>query len=368
MIKTFITTALLSSLLLAGCGQEIQPGNTTREAALVRGLTLLTLSASQVAAGETYVGSVEAPDRGLVAARIDGRVGRFAVKEGDRIKSGALLLTLVETTAGDQSRAAAAGVAEAQGALAAAKARLDLADKTLARYRQLFAKEAVTPLEMDRISAERAMAANGFAAAEATVQRAAAGRAAAATAAGYTQVSAPYDAVIVRKEVQEGSTVMPGTPLLVLDRQGPWRVRAQLPEALTGQIALGAPFSIELPALGKTLSGTVAEVLPAADAQSRSFEVKLDLAEQGGLSAGLFARVAAASSQKSALLIPAAAVLERGQLSGVYVVQDAVLHFRLVKTGVQFGDQVEILSGLSAGETIVVGGLEQAVSGARVEG
>lgn len=367
MIKTIIPIALLI-LFLTGCGQEIQPGNTQAETQIVKGLTLLTLSAGQLAAGETFVGSVEAPDRGLVAARIDGRVGRIAVKEGERVKAGALLLTLLETTAGDQSRAAAAGVAEAQGALAAAKARLELADKTLARYRQLFAKEAVTPLEMDRVSAEQAMAANGLAAAEAAVQRLSAQRAAAATAAGYTQVSAPYDAVVVRKEVQEGSTVLPGMPLLTLDRQGALRVRAQLPEGLTGQVAVGDPFSVELPALGKSLAATVAEVLPAADPRSRAFEIKLDLAEQAGLSAGLFARVAASSSQKSALLIPAGAILERGQLNGVFVVKEEILHYRLVKTGVRVGDQVEILSGLSVGETLVTGGLEQAVSGARVGG
>lgn len=368
MIKTFLATILLGSLYLTACSQEIQPGNSSREPAVARGLTLLTLSASQVAGSETFVGSVEAPDRGRVAARIDGRVGRIAVHEGERVKAGALLLTLVETTAVDQSHAAAAGVVEAQGALAAARARLDLADKTLARYRQLFAKEAVTPLEMDRVSAEQAMAAHGLAAAEATVQRLSAQRTAAATAAGYTQVTAPYDAVVVRKEVQEGSTVMPGMPLLVLDRQGAWQVRAQLPEALTGQVAVGDNFRVELPALGKTLAATVAEVLPAADVQSRSFDIKLDLAEQAGLSAGLFARVAASGSQKSALLIPAAALLERGQLSGVYVVEAGVLRLRMVKTGVRLGDQIEILSGLSAGETIVTGGLEQAVSGARVEG
>lgn len=368
MNKSFVAIALLPLLLLAACGHEIEPGRTAREAPLVKGLTLQTLSAGQLPGGESFVGSVESLDRGQLAARIDGRVGRIAVQEGDRVQAGELLLTLVETTAGDQSRAAAAGVAEAQGALAAARARLELADKTLGRYRVLFAKEAVTPLEMDRISAEQAMAANGVAAAEAAVHRASAGSAAAATAAGYTRITAPYAGVVVRHLVQEGSTVLPGTPLLLLDRQGPWRVRAQLPEALTGKVAVGDGFNVELPALGKTLAGTVAEVLPAAEPQSRAFEVKLDLADQSGLAAGLFARVAAVGGEKSALLIPVAALLERGQLSGVFVVKDGILHFRLVKTGVRSGDQVEILSGLAAGETIVTGGIEQAVSGGRVEG
>ncbi len=221
---------------------------------------------------------------------------------------------------------------------------------------------------MDRISTEQAQAAQGVAAAEAGVQRARAGSAAAATAAGYGEVRAPYDAVVVRHLVQEGSTVLPGTPLLLLDRQGAWLVRAQLPEALTGKVAVGEAFSVELPALGRSLEGKVAEVLPAADAASRAFEIKLDLTAQDGLSAGLFARVAAVGARKSALLVPAAAILERGQLNGVFVVKEQILNFRLVKTGARVGDQVEILSGLAAGETIVVDGLERAVSGGRVEG
>lgn len=368
MTRILLSTLVLGSLLLSACSQEIQPGTTAGEPALARGLTLLTVSSGQVAGGESFVGTVEAPDRGRIAARIDGRVGRIAVREGQRVKAGALLLTLVETTVADQSRAAAAGVAEAQGALAAARARLHLADQTLDRYRQLFAKEAVTPLEMDRVSAEQAQAATALAGAEAAVQRLSAQRAAAATAAGYTQVTAPYDAVVVRKEIQEGSTVLPGTPLLLLDRQGAWQVRAQLPEALTGKVAVGDGFSVELPALGKTLAARVAEVHPAADVHSRSFEIKLDLTDQAGLSAGLFARVAATASARAALMIPAAAILVRGQLNGVFVVKDDILHFRMVKTGVRSGELVEILSGLSAGETIVTGGLDQAVSGARVGG
>lgn len=359
----------LGLFTLLGCGQEIQPGNTPAEAPVVRGIRLLTVKTSELPSSQVFVGTLESPDRGLVASRIDGRVAHIAVKEGDEVRAGQLLLSLSDTTAPDQSKAAASALAEARGGLDAARARLDLAEKTHARYLALFAKEAVTAQEMDRVSAERQMALKGVEAAQAAAGRVSSLRDAAAVAAGYTRVSAPYDGTVVRRQVQEGSTVMPGTPLFVLDKKGELQVRAQFPEALIGKVAVGDVYALEVPSLDKKLSARVSDVLASADAVSRSFEVKLVPSEQQGLVSGLFVRLNSSAALGSpALLIPAAALLERGQLQGVYVVRDGLLHFRLVKTGRLHGEQIEILSGLNPGETIVTGGLEQAVAGARVEG
>ncbi len=362
-----LCTSLLALLLLAACGGDIEPGRTEAQAPTVQGLTLAKLAPTPLAGGEAYVGTVESPDRGVLAARIGGRVASLAAAEGDTVKAGELLVTLADNTAADQARQAEAGLAGARGASAAAEARLNLAQSTFARYQKLLAGEAVTPQEFDRVAAELEMARKGFEAAQAAVNGAAAARDAAQTAQGYTRVSAPYAGRVARRLVEEGSTVMPGTPLLVLDREGGWRVRADLPEALSGKVAPGDRFSVELPALGRTLNGTVAEVLPAADPKSRSFQIKLVLENGEGLSSGLFARVRAAGGDQVALLVPAATVVTRGQLTAVYVVEEGLLRYRLVKLGRRVGEQVEILSGLREGETLVVEGAARAKSGARVE-
>jgi RND family efflux transporter MFP subunit len=289
----------------------------------------------------------------VLAARIDGRVGRIAVREGDMVQAGQLLLTI-------EGNPAPHRLAEAEGAQKAAAARLELAEQTAGRYRQLFAKEAVTPQEMDRISAELEMARQQQRSAAAAVETA-------RTTFAYTRVTAPYAARLVRREVEEGTTVMPGTPLLALDRQGAWRVRVRLPETLFGRVGEGDAVSVEIPAAGKTLGGKVAEVLPAADPQSRAFEVKVAIVDASGLSAGMYARVGLAGGARPALLVPTAAIVQRGQLSGLYVVEDGVLHFRLVRTGGRLDGRVEILSGLSAGATIVAAGSDRAQHGARVE-
>ena len=348
-----ILVSLLVGLLLVACGRDIEPGQSQAQRPVVRGLSLMTVVATALPEAATFVGALESSDRGMLAARIDGRVGKIAVREGDVVQAGQLLLTI-------EGNPAPHRLAEAEGASKAASARLALAEQTAARYRQLFSREAVTPQEMDRISAELEMARQN--------QRSAAAAAETArTALAYTRITAPYAARLVRREVEEGTTVLPGTPLLVLDRQGEWRVRAQLPEALFGRVAEGGAVSVEIPAAGKTLGGKVAEILPAADPQSHAFEVKVALADGSGLSAGMYARVSMAGAARPALLVPAEAIVQRGQLSGLYVVEEGVLRFRLVRTGRRLDERVEILSGLAAGATIVAAGTEKAQDGARVE-
>lgn len=359
---------LTAVFLLPGCGGDIEPGTTPGQTPLIKGLPLVTLAASPLPGTEVFVGTVESRDRGVLSARVAGRVSRIAIHEGDRVKKGDLLLLLADNEAADRLQEARAALAETRGRLASAQARLNLAQKTYKRYERLFANEAVTPQEMDQVVAQLEVARQGRVSAEAAVRRAEGARNAAQVTSSYTRVLAPYDARVVAKAVEEGSTVLPGSPLLTLDRQGPWRVRAEVPESFSGKIAEGDVFGVAIPALGRTLSGNVSEVVPSADPRSRTFQVKVNLGSEPGLSAGLFARISASFGKREALLIPAAALVTRGQLTGVYVVTDGILHYRLVKTGRRVGDRVEILSGLRAGETIVAADALRARNGARVEG
>lgn len=352
MTETRYLLLIAGVLLLAACGGEVEPGRSSAEAPVVTGLTLQLVGPSALAARQDYVGSVESSDRATLTARIDGRVGRIAVREGETVAAGALLLTI-------EGNAAAPRLAEAEGLRQAAAARLSLAEKTAARFRQLHAAEAVTAQEMDRVESELLQAREGVRAADAAVAQA-------QTFVAQTRVTAPYAARVVQRSVEVGSTVLPGSPLLVLDRAGDWQVRLSVPESEIGGLALGDELNVEIPARQLTLSGRVVELQPASDPGSRSFQVKLALPAQAQLSAGLFARVGRSAPSGEALLLPMSAVVTRGQLAGIFVVDQQLLRFRLVKTGRQVGENVEILSGLTSGETVVVGGLERARSGARV--
>jgi RND family efflux transporter MFP subunit len=359
---------LLATVLLVGCSDEIAPGRSEFAPPVVKGLTIAVVGMAPISGEQGYPGTLESRDRGSVIARTAGRVEKVLVVEGASVKAGELLLVLGDNQSADQLKGAEAALHEAESSAAAALERKILAYKELARYEQLRSSEAVTPQEFDRIASEAAVADKLATAAGATVKRMAAERDAALTTKGFSQVKATYAGKIAKLQVKQGSTVLPGTPLLEIDRGGNWQVRTALPEALAGTIPLGSRLQVEIPSRGERFMGRVVEVSPAADSLSRSFEVKIELPEGADLIAGLYARVSPPTSACPAVVLPVTALVQRGQLSGVFVVEEGILHYRLVKVGQQQDGLVEILSGLKPGEQVVVDGVQKARHGARVEG
>ncbi|MDW7646279.1 MAG: efflux RND transporter periplasmic adaptor subunit [Desulfuromonadales bacterium] len=353
MKKLMTYCSALTLLFLAACGGEIPPGQTDMEKTILKGLPFHEVTVSTSADSGALVATVESSERALLTARTDGHLLRLAAREGSLVKKGELLATIGDNAAGRKLQ-------EAEGALGMATARLELAEKTFDRYQKLSAKEAVTPQELDQIAADLRVAQDGRAAAAAAVE-------AARIAAAHTRIAAPYDGRVLRHLVEEGSTILPGTPLLELEGLGAWRVRVEVPESYRGRFVPGTPVRVEIPSLSRQLEGTVTEVLAAADPQSRTFQVKAALGAGEGLTSGMFARVFVPGAERTSLFIPRSALLQRGQLAGVYVLEDGILHYRLVKTGRQVADRVEILSGLRAGERILADKVDKASHGDRVE-
>lgn len=362
------TPLLLLAFLLTACEGEIAPGTRTAEHPLLSRVRTAPVTETALAGTDAYVASIESRDRALITSRTDGWVAQVTIREGETVQAGQLLVVIRDNQAADQVRQAEAAANEARQSLASARSRLDLAQKTEKRYQQLFRNQAVTPQEMDQIVAELQLARQAVQAAEAGLARSESAQDAARTAAAWSRVSAPYAARVVRRQVEEGSTVLPGTPLLLLDRTDGWTARAEIPETRAGQIRLGEPVRIEVPAAGRSFATRVSDILPAADPRSRTVQVKAPLPAEAELTSGLFARMIFPGRAQETLLVPSAAVVRRGQLTGVFLVQEGLLHYRLVKTGRQVEDLIEILSGLEAGDVVVVEGVERARSGARVEG
>ena len=146
----------------------------------------------------------------------------------------------------------------------------------------------------------------------------------------------------------------PGKPLFEVVTSGLLRLEAEVPEANIRNIKMGDSLSVVPEATHGAINGTVSEISPTADTASRTFLIKVDLPSDKRLIPGQFARVLVPRGLSSEIEVPALALRTRGQLDYVFVVRDgktAVL--RLVKPGKRFGDAVQVLAGLEAGEVVV---------------
>ncbi|MBI1921361.1 MAG: efflux RND transporter periplasmic adaptor subunit [Geobacter sp.] len=355
---------LLIPLVTAGCGEKKR--HTETAAPVVKGAALELARMTDIPDLVEAVGTVKARNSAQIAARIPGTVKSVLVREGERVGRGRLLLTIdaAESMAGAAS--AQAGVEEGQRALEEALARQSLADVTWQRFNSLYQEQAATRQELDARTAERDMARQGVARARARLIQAREALRAAGAVAGYTKVTAPISGVVTAKSVDVGMTVFPGTPLMIVEETGAFRLEAAAPESLLGKFRVGEAVAVEVTG-APPMNGRVAEVVPSADPLSRTFTVKIDIAGSG-LRSGTFGKAAFAAGSHRGILVSRSAVFERGALTAVWAVgTDRIARMRLVRIGKTVGDKVEVLSGLAEGENVVIAGGEKVVDGARIE-
>jgi membrane fusion protein, multidrug efflux system len=172
---------------------------------------------------------------------------------------------------------------------------------------------------------------------------------------GYATVRAPFDGVIAQKFANACDFASPGFPLLTLEGTADFQVEAPVPDSLTDRLTSGVELTIEVPAVGTTFTGKLAELSSAADANAHTVLAKISVPASVAVRSGQFARVQVPGAPVATTLVPASAVARLGQMERVFVAAEnnrSVL--RLVKTGAVRGDFVEILSGLDQGERVVV--------------
>jgi membrane fusion protein, multidrug efflux system len=351
----------------SGCGSKEKGAAPAGNPPVVKGAAVATVRSEALPDLVEAVGTVRARNSAVIAARIPGSVTALYVREGDRVTKGKLLLTLeaVESVAG--AAGARAGVDEAERGVEEAGARKRLAEATFERYRRLFEEQAVTRQEFEGRQTERDVAMQGLARAEARLTQAREGAKSAGTLAGYARITAPLAGIITGKTVDAGMTVFPGTPLMTIEEEGHYRLEVAAPETLAGKVKPGDPVKVMIEGVVADSNGRVAEVVPTVDPASRTFTVKVDLAAKG-LRSGMYGRAGFPVGTRVGIFVPKGSLVERGALTTVWVVgNDNIARLRLVKAGRSVGDKVELLSGLSDGERIVVGGVEKIVDGCKIE-
>ena len=279
---------------------------------------------------EEVVGTVRAKLRAAIEAKVSARIEALLVAPGQMVKAGDLIAQL--------------DPGEIQARLDQALALRQQATRDLARGRELLDKKITTQADFDAVQA-RASVAEGAAREMETML-------------GYTKIVAPFDGIVTRKLADVGDLATPGKPIIEMEDPAALRFEADVPEALIGNVKLGAQLPVQVAEGAAPIEGAVVEVAPVAAAASRTFLVKLDIPAAGSNRSGQFGRVWVPTAESKSIRVPPSAVLVRGQIECVFVVADQHAHLRIVRTGKHTGGETEILAGLSPGERVVSEGGE----------
>jgi RND family efflux transporter MFP subunit len=311
-----------------------------------------TTSVQQVAVElhEMAPGTLRARNESLVASRLLATVAEVRVTAGDAVAEGEVMFVL-------ENRDLVARRSQTEESLRAAQARLDDARRTLERQRELLREGVTSQAEFDR--AETALRS-----AEAEVQRLNEAMTEAQTNLDWATVRAPLNGRVIDRLVQPGETVAPGTPLARIFDPRSLRLEAETRESLAAQLRPGQEVSVMIDATGQRLTGRVEEIVPLASPGSRTLRVKVafeqptdaEKSEAGALLLypGMFGRMMVPQGTRQALVLPSAAVRTLGQLHYVELA-DAARTRRFVRLGRTIdAKQVEVLSGLDAGETVLL--------------
>jgi multidrug efflux pump subunit AcrA (membrane-fusion protein) len=376
----FRSLFLFFFIFTAGCSDKSPIGE--KQSAAIK-TEVMTVKVENQPLRYEAVGSVEAKTSANLSAKVMGVITKVTVKEGDRVKKGDLLVSIEDSRITAQLSQAKAGLAEAkqsansaESSLKAAESSARLAETTYKRYKSLFENNSVSRQEFDEVEARYQQASAALAqagsmkdGAKDRIQQAMASVAAAESVFQDASVTAPYDGTITAKLVDPGDLASSGTPLVKIEETGALEVRITLPETYIGYVKDGDPVSVEIPSANKTIAGTITAIDPAGNLSSRSFQMKAALPEVPGLRTGLFARVIIPVGTSGMVLIPATAIVQQGQLTGVFVLdKNNLARFRLIRTGRTFADQMEVLSGVKDGDRIVVKADFKISDGVKIEG
>jgi RND family efflux transporter MFP subunit len=305
----------------------------------------------------------------MVSAQVMGRIQQVLVREGDSVRAGQTLAVLDGATLRASVDQIQASVKAAQSAEAAAQSDAKLAASTLERYRQLQVEKSVSPQEMDEVARRAEASSARLKAAHAQTSAVQAQESGAHTMLSYTRLLAPFSGVVTARMADPGTMASPGVPLLQVDQVGALQLQAAVDESMIGAIHKGMKAQVAINGGSSTnLSGTVAEIVPAADPASHSFLVKIYLPALSQLRAGMYGTAEFANGTRQAILIPRSAVVSRGSLACVYVLGgQGIAQLRYLTLGTAQGNLVEVLSGISAGEKLVDLPSDRDLAGKRIE-
>lgn len=330
---------VLIAAVAAGCGQ----GRSEAAGAEAQAIPVQVRPAAKAAIEEaiSLPGRIVANQEAVLTAKVPGRVSRVAVSLGEAVRRGQVLV----------------GLEAADLAAQADQARVafDNAQANYERMKLLYDEGAISRQQWEQAALQKAQAATALDLARSALANAA--------------IVAPFDGYVTSLAAKVGETASPGLPLVTVMDTSRLYLEGGVADTHAARVRPGQAVRVEVEALpGVRFEGRVEAVSPAADAQRRTFPVRIALPEPPpGLRAGMFARaVLALDRREAAVTVPVDAVLGQGAERRVYVVEGGVARERVIQTGLTDGVDVEVTRGLAAGEQVVVVGQQYLKDGARV--
>jgi RND family efflux transporter MFP subunit len=355
MKNIYKLTFLIVTLSLSSCGNEDKTAAVDNAAPILVSINKVTTNGNTPFLSVS--GKIQASNSANLSTRLMGFVNKIYINVGDKVSKGQLLLSVNSTEL-------QAKLAQANASITEANASYNNAEKDYNRFKNLFVKNSVSQKEMDDMTVNFEMAKARLEAANQIKNEVNAQFA-------YTNIKSPFSGIVTNKFIKEGDLASPGMPLIAVESIGKFEVIATVPESEISQIKSGVEVAVNVKSIKETITGTVTEVSSSAKNTGGQYLVKIALDKTDTkILSGMFTTVqfpVEKQTKKEMVLVPISAIVNRGQLTGIYTVsQNDTAILRWLRLGRTFGNQVEVLSGLSADEFYIVSAEGRLYNGVKI--
>ena len=353
--KLYIAALFIFAITISSCGSDDKKTVSDNSPAVA--VEVSTVSEGNSSPFLSASGKIEAVNSANISTRMMGYVDKIYVQVGDKVNKGQQLISINNADISAKLAQVNAGITEANAAF-------NNAEKDYNRYTALFNENSASQKELDDITANYNMA-------KARLEGAKQMKNEVNAQFSYSNIRAPFNGVVTNKFIKVGDMANPGMPLVEVESPGNFQVLAMVPESEILEIKSGSEVGILIKTLDETFKGTVAEVSTSAKNTGGQYMVKVLLDESNSkLLSGMYATVQFPTAKKAntnRVLIPLEAIVQNGQLSGVYTVSESnTALLRWLRLGRTYGDSVEVLSGLSAEEQYIISAEAKLFNGARI--
>ena len=357
----FAGIVIATTILYSCSGNTNDQKDLQKENAIA--VTVLTPGNNNNTGGINVSGQVVSAQSANISTRVMGYIMKVYVNIGDHVKQGQLLFTVNSTDI-------LAKRAQTEAMIAQANASLYSAQKDYDRYTALYKQQSATAKELDNVTLQ-------YNAAKASVDAARQMRNEVNAQLSYANVTAPFTGVVTQKMLDAGNMATPGTPVVTIEQSGRLQVSATVGESQIASIKQGDVAMLNIKSINKIITGKITQISESSQSSGGQYIIKIDIpdAEKQTVFAGMYVNVniptkdgiQTVSEGENNILVPVESIINKDQLTGLYTISNnntALL--RWVRLGKTFGNQVEVLSGLSKTESFIVHADGRLYNGVRV--